>query len=501
MWIGLDIGTTAVKAAAYANDGTMCASASASAKVLRAGDAGIEQDMQTVWDTVCSVLQELCGKIDPGAIKSIGVAAQGDGLWAIDSENNPVRPAILWNDTRAARDMVELTESGKTISVAHASHTSLWPGTSGVIWRWLRANEPDIPRKASTVFTCADWVVFRLTGALATDFSNATIPFLDLQTRKYSQTALAALDCDDLATKLLPPKRAAEPVGQVTAEAAAATGLSQSTPVSVGTLDLAAMMVGMGLDTPGQAMMIIGTTAVVNILVDKVTPTDVPVGASVLHPVSDAIIRVLAPTTGAGAFDWFASLHPASLGGASVDEVAAKINALVKDIPPGANGVVFLPYLNGERAPFVEPDIRASFTGMSAKTNKADLGRAIMEGTGFSLRHCIEEEGGLPDGPIQLTGGGSKNAVWCQIIADIVGQPVQTSAASDQGLWGVACIGATAAGFGTPAKLCKRAEHFTTYTPNPDAHAAYHGLFERYKIYSDASRQTSAALRKLEITE
>lgn len=501
MWIGLDIGTTAVKAAAYASDGTMRASASASAKVIRAGESGIEQDMLTVWETVCGVLQELSGKIRIEAVKSIGVAAQGDGLWAVDAADKPVAPAILWNDTRAAQDMIELTESGKTIPVAHASHTSLWPGTSGVIWRWLRSQKTETTQKAERVFTCADWVVSRLTGTYTTDFSNASIPFLDLMTRQYSQNALEALDCADLATKLLPPRRANEKSGNLTAKASSETGLPEGLTVSVGTLDLGAMMVGMGLDTPGQAMMIIGTTAVVNILTDKIAPTDVPVGATALHPVSDAIIRILAPTTGAGAFDWFASLHPASLGGASVDEVAAKINALVSNIPPGANGVVFLPYLNGERAPFVEPDIRASFTGMSAKTNKADLGRAIMEGTGFSLRHCIEEEGGLPDGPIQLTGGGSKNAVWCQIIADIIGQPVQTSAASDQGLWGAACIGASAAGFGTPGDLCKRDEKFTTYTPNPDAHAAYHGLFERYKIYSDASRQTSAALRKLETTE
>lgn len=501
MWIGLDIGTTAVKAAAYTKNGKIAAMVEAASTVQRVENGGVEQDMNFVWKTVCDVLQELSSKVDINTLESIGVAGQGDGLWAINEAGEPCGPAMLWNDNRAVDDLILLNKNGGSSIVAQGCHTSLWPGTSGNLWRWLRSEIPSIARDVSVIFTCADWIAFKLTGELATDFSNASIPFLDFDERQYSASSIDALECSELEKVLLEPRPTSECLGKVTKQASVETGLPVGLPVSVGTLDLGAMVVGMGLDKPGQAMMIVGTTAVVNILTDHVEPSDMPVGASVLHPTSETIIRVLAPTTGAGAFNWFASLHPASLGGESVHEIAAKINLLVADVPPGANGVTFLPYLNGERAPFVEPNITASFNGMSASSTKADLGRAVMEATGFSLRHCIEEENGLPDGPIQLTGGGSKNATWCQIIADIVGHTIQTSSASDQGLWGAACIGASAAGFGEPILLSKRNEELNAYVPDAKRYQEYRKLFERYKIYSDASRYTCTQLRNLENAE
>lgn len=500
MWIGLDVGTTAVKAAAYSSDGGILATADAASPVRRVDNGGVEQDMATVWETSATVLRELAGQIDTSQVRSTGVAAQGDGFWAVDSDGTPAGPAMLWNDTRSAKDLLRLQDGGELVPVAHACHTSLWPGTSGVLWRWIASNKPESADDIETVFTCANWIGLKLTGITATDYSNASIPFLDFDTRKYSQPAFESLNCEKLAAKLAPPRPASDQLGVLTADAAAQTGLPEGLPVSVGTLDLAAMIVGMGLDKPGQAMMIIGTTAVVNILVDKIQAADVPVGASVLHPTSNAAIRVLAPTTGAAAFDWFASLHPASLSGDNASEIADKINALASDVPPGSNGVTFLPYLNGERAPFVEPDIQASFNGMTASTTRADLSRAVMEGTGFSLAHCIEAEGGLPDGPVLLTGGGSKNPIWCQIIADIIGNPIQTSSASDQGLWGAACIGAAAAGFGNAISLSRRDEELKTFTPDREKHQIYRQFFERYKILSEASRRSCAALRSLEST-
>lgn len=497
MWIGLDVGTTAVKAAAYTEDAKLVALCEKQTSVIRIKPTYAEQDMNATWDTVAQVLRDLANQIDVTQVKSLGIAAQGDGLWAMDADGAPTGPAILWNDTRSAGDILALSESGMNAVIARGCHTANWPGTSGSLWRWLAVNEPEAAAKVSTVFNCADWIAYKLTGNISTDYANASIPFLDFSSRTYGMNQLQALDCEGLKSKLQAPQKASEKLGEINQSVAGETGLPVGLSVSTGTLDLSAMIVGMGLDKPGQAMMIIGTTAVVNILTDKVEPSDEPIGASVLHSTSDTIIRVLAPSTGAAAFDWFAKLHPASLGGESATEIASKINLLVKEVPPGSNGVMFLPYLNGERAPFVEPEIQASFNGLSVTTTKADMGRAVMEGTGFSLRHCIEEEGGLPNGAIQLTGGGSKNAVWCQIIADIVNHPLEVSENSDQGLWGAACIGAAAAGFGHAIELSKRNEVFTTYEPDRTNAKTYDQLFQRYKIFSNASRQTYAALRDI----
>lgn len=495
LWLGVDIGTTAIKAAAYEPDGRIVALAERSNEVLRPAPGFAEQDMDTVWRRVAACLGELAGTCAGRRFRALGLCGQGDGLWPVDTEGRPTHNAMLWNDTRAAADVEALVASGAADAVGHGCHTSLWAGTSAPLWRWLRGNAPEAAARTAHVATCADWIGLCLTGALATDRSNGSIPFTDFAAGGYG-AAIEALGCADLASRLLPPRRATELLGVVTADAAAATGLPEGLPVCVATLDLAAMIVGMGLDRPGQAMMIMGTTAVVNILTDRVAPQALPVGASVLHPTSDTIIRVLAPTTGAAAFDWFASLVSPGAG-ASGREAVAELGALVASGRPGANGVTFLPYLNGERAPFVMADLRAAFHGMSSSTTKADLARAVMEGTALSLRHCCEEEGGLTAAPVQLTGGGSRSEAWCRIIADVVGQPVVTNAAFDQGLWGAACFGAAATGLGDPVALSRRQETQRLYEPDPERARAYDAVWRRYETLSRGLRALHDELKSL----
>jgi erythritol kinase len=492
--IGLDVGTTAIKAAAYLADGRLVARADRASSAMAAEGGRSEQDMDAVWQGSAGVLRDLVQRLDGTPVAALGLCGQGDGLWLVGADGEPVGPAMLWNDTQAARDVAELSASGAIGAVGLCCHTALWPGTSGAIWRWLGRHDPARRAAAAHAFTCADWVGSKLTGVIATDLSNASIPFLDIRTGRYAEAALAALDCADLGPLLPAPRRADSCLGGLTEAAAAATGLPPGLPVSVPTLDISAMALGLGLTRPGPTLLIMGTTAVVAILTDTVEPTEAPVGASALHPTSDAIIRIFAPTSGAAAFDWFAALHPLSLGGATAEAVAEKLNALVATVPPGANGVTFLPYLNGERAPFVAPEARAAFHGMTARTTKADLARAVLEGTALSLRHCFVAEDGLPREPVRLTGGGSRNPMWCQIIADVIGVPVVTSAISDHGLWGAAMLGAAAAGLGPIDDLVARSEPTRTYTPDPAAVRAYGPVFDRYRRFSDASRELNAAV-------
>lgn len=485
--IGLDVGTTAIKAAAYGVDGVVVARAEKPANVLRSADGTSEQDPRAVWDATAACLRDLIGQIDAHDVSALGICAQGDGFWPLDANKQPVRNAILWSDTRAqaAADLDHLAASGALDVVGEGCDTALWPGTSGLGWRWLREHEPQAAARVAHAVTCGDWIGAQLTGGIATDFANASIPFLDFTKRDYGD-AVTALGCEDLRAALPAPRHATEILGQVTHEAAVQTGLPAGLPVSVATLDIAAMITGLGMAKPGDAMMILGTTAVVTILRDTPAGHTPPMSAATLHATSDVIVRILAPSTGAAAFDWFATLHPLSLGGESASEIAEKLNALVKDVPIGANGITFLPYLNGERAPFVNPAIRASFFGMGQTTTKGELGRAVMEGTAFSLRHCFEAEGGLPDAPVQLTGGGAQNAVWCQIIADVMGQDVLVNPASDLGLWGAACIGRAALTGEDAIALSQRQGSITRYRSDPSAHAAYRDPYTRYTLLSEA---------------
>ncbi|WP_372802451.1 FGGY-family carbohydrate kinase [Paracoccus seriniphilus] len=484
-WLGIDAGTTAIKAAVYRSDGTRVSLGETPSEVQLSEQGRAEQDMETVWQGVCQAIRAALADIDPGLIRSVGIAAQGDGLWALDRDKKPVGNAILWNDTRAADNVSQLYDKGQARAISHACNTAIWPGTSGTIYQWLRQAEPQRAEAIDRVMYCADWVGFRLTGEIATDFSNASIPFLDFESGGYDLDALQVLDCARLARMLNAPRHAESRLGAITAQASAATGLPEGLPVSVGTMDLSAMIIGMGMEQPGETMMILGTTAVVTILTEKVAPSDQPVGATAHHANGRLLTRILAPTTGAAAFDWFCALHPKTLGGGSAAEIAGRLNALVEQVPPGANGVTFLPYLNGERAPFVAPRARGSFFGLSSSSSKADMGRAVMEGAAFSLRHCFEKENGRPDAPVRLTGGGARNRMWCQIIADVMQVPVLVSEASDHGLWGAACLGAAAAGRGEACTLARRSEDVLRHDPDPATAPAYDAAFARYVALSD----------------
>ncbi len=337
--IGLDVGTTAIKAAAYNSNGQTIKFCQVPNIIARSHQGWCEQGMAHVWQRVCQCLQELCLGLEQEDIKSIGVCAQGDGLWMLDKNQQPIEPALLWSDTRAGTLLKENKEQNQFI--AQACHTANWPGTSASLFSWVLEHQPNKAENSVCILTCADWIGMNLTGIIATDYSNASIPFMDLSKKQWSINAVTEAG---LNLNLLPKMQSATTqLGMITKAAAIKTGLPEGLSVATGTLDLGAMIVGLGMNQPGQAMMVLGTTAVVNILSDKLPACEVPIGATVCHPTLDLYIRVLAPTTGAAVFDWFVALHPLSLGGASAKEIAAKLNALAKDIPPGSNGVIFCP--------------------------------------------------------------------------------------------------------------------------------------------------------------
>ncbi len=487
--IGIDAGTTTVKAAAYTMDGKQMAVARQPILVLRETEGTSEIDMDQMWEAVADCLRAIAGDIDPSAVAGIGVCGQGDGLWALDEDFQPVRPAILWNDARASAAVTQWAQDGTSDRISRYCRTANWPGTAGSTLRWVKDNEPENFARIKHIMFAKDWIVWKLTGQIGTDFSDATIPFLDLQAREYAPEVFAELGLPDM-TDLLPPCHGAQTVaGPLVAD----LGLP-NVPVARGTLDLAAMMTGVGLSATGDMCLILGTTAVLSYIVPPEPFDAPPLAATVHHPITCDWIRVLAPQTGASAFDWFAALHPISFGGADAGEIAAKINDAARDVPAGANGVLFLPFLTGERAPFVAPDAAGSFHGLRVSTTKADLARAVMEGTGYSLRHCLSASGAPAPERVVLTGGGARNPLWCQIVADILGVQILANASEDHGLWGAALLGGAAAGLCDPLDT-PRDEAFDTYTPDHQAHASYSRHFETYLHAINANRTIWTAMR------
>ncbi len=487
--IGVDTGTTAVKAAAFKVSGEQVAGARRSVAVLRDQSGFSEIAMHDIWTAVAECLREVVGQIDPSQVAGIGVCGQGDGLWMLDDAKQPLRNAILWNDARASAYVSDWAADGTSDAVSRYCRTANWPGTAGSALRWVHDNEPDTFAKAAYILFAKDWIVYKLTGQIGTDFSDATIPFLDLETLQYAPAVFSALGLPDMSDKLATPALANAKAGSLVA----VVGLPP-VPVARGTLDLASMMAGVGLNATGDMCLILGTTAVLAYVAPPEPFDTPPLAATVHHPLTKDWIRVLAPQTGASAFDWFAALHPNSFGGADAAEIASKINEAAKDVPPGANGVLFLPFLTGERAPFVAPDAAGSFHGMRINTTKADLARAVMEGTGYSLRHCLDASGAPAPERVVLTGGGARNALWCQIVADILGVTIIANASEDHGLWGAALLGGAAAGLSDPLNGA-RDEDFETYQPDVAAYAVYSAQFPIYLTAIEASQPIWAAMR------
>ena len=260
-YLGIDVGTTSVKAAVFEDTGTRLALASRDTQTLSPQPGWSEQDMAATWRLVRDVMGEVCA--NAGGIDSICVTGQGDGLWMLDADNRPLRNAILWNDQRAAGILEEWSGSGAAAKATASCRTALWPGTSAAIFAWLSRHDPDTAARAGTILNAKDWIGYCLTGVLATDYSDATIPFLDLNRRSYSHESFEALGLTDLAGKMLPPRPSGTTLGALTAEAADATGLPAGVPVAIGALDIAAMHVGAGMTDLSDALVILGTTAVV----------------------------------------------------------------------------------------------------------------------------------------------------------------------------------------------------------------------------------------------
>ncbi len=497
-YMGVDVGTTAIKAAVYADSGALMCLETRPSRVIRPHSGWCEQGMNEIWRVTQDCMRAVAAKALGATIASIGVCAQGDGLWTLNKNLRPVRNAILWNDSRGDDLILDWIADGTSAKLSRFSRTSNWAGTAGTAFRWLKDNEPDSAASVEHVIFCKDWINLQLTGRLATDFSDGSIPFMDLETRTYADESFDLLGIAELKGKVAPPQLSNVRHGALLPRVAEAVGLPVGLPVATGAIDVGAMMVGMKLNQAGDVGLILGTTAVVNAIVEPEPFRGEPIGATLAHPINHRWIRVIAPLSGASVFDWFASLHPQSLGGADFAGVAARMRDLVREIPPGANGVTFLPYLAGERAPFVAPHATASFHGLTARSTKADMGRAVMEGASFSLKHCFRSTGIANLGQAFLTGGGARNPLWCDILASVLGTTIVASDASDHGLWGAALIGASAAGLCDLESRPMRNEKTRVHRPDLRDAEAYERLFGRYEQIVAASRPIWDAQRAFE---
>jgi len=492
--IGIDIGTSGTKTVLFDQTGSVIASQTADYALHQPQNGWAEQNPEDWWNAVLSTLQSVIrqGGVPAKEIKGIGLSGQMHGLVLLDQEGNVLRPSILWCDGRTVAECDEITDKIGRERLIELSANPALPGfTAGKIL-WVRRHEPELYKKAKHILLPKDYIRYKLTGEFATDVSDASgMNLLDVPKRQWSDEILKKLDID--ASMMAKVYESCEVTGGILQSVATLTGLPAGTPVVGGAGDNAAAAVGTGVVEPGLAFTTIGTSGVIFAHADNVTID--PEGR--VHTFCHAVPgkwTVMSCTLAAGlSLRWFRDQFCASEAEAARGmgkDPYDLMNEQIDRLPIGANKLLFLPYLMGERSPLLDAHARGVYFGLSAIHTKYDMMRAVMEGVTYSQRNCLDvfREMGLSFQEMMVTGGGAGSAVWRQMLADIYGCGVNTVQSKEGPALGAAILAGVGAGvYASVQEGCRRVvQKNLTQNPVPERSAAYEAYYRLYlKLYQD----------------
>ncbi len=490
--LGIDVSTTGAKALLLDGHGQVVASATTPLTLSTPRPLWSEQDPRAWWAGVAqSTRQALQQAGLPGqAVRAVGLTGQMHGLVLLDAAGNVLRPAILWNDQRTAAECDEIRRRFGRERLIQITGNDALTGFTAPKVLWVQRHEPEVFARARHLLLPKDYVRWRLTGGYATDKADGagTILF-DLRARDWSPEVLSALE---IPPEWLPPTfEGPEVTGRVTVEAAAATGLAEGTPVVAGGGDQAAQAVGVGAIRPGIIALTLGTSGVV--FATTADPLIEPEGR--LHAFCHALpgrwhlMGVM--LSAAGSLQWYRdTLAPE----ASFDSLAEEAG----QVPPGSDGLLFLPYLTGERTPHPDPLARAAWVGLTVRHARPHLTRAVLEGVAFGLNDSfglIRRAGLGAIDQVRVSGGGARSALWRQILADVLGAELATVNTTEGAAFGAALLAGAAAGvFADVPAACEATIRVTGRTAPGGARAAYVAYYERYRALYPALRDEFRAL-------
>lgn len=424
-----DLGTSGNKATLYRPDGTLAAAVVAAYPVSYPHPGWVEQDPEDWWRAVCGSTRELLEKsgVGPEEILCVSFSAQMMGCLLVDREGEPLRPMITWADTRAGAEERFLCEAvGMEQIYAITGHRAS-ASYSAAKLLWVKNREPELYRRAYRMLHAKDFIVYRLTGRFLTDYSDASgTNLFDLRKRCWSEEICHALGIPmDLLPQAVPSATVA---GAILPQAAQACGLKPGTPVVLGGGDGSCACVGAGVTAPGSAYCVMGSSAWISTASTKPVFDREMRTFNWLHLDPKLYTPCGTMQTAGLSYSWFRdALCPeerrlAARKGISAYEL---INAAAEKTPPGAGGLLYLPYLLGERSPRWDHHARGAFVGLSASTGRGEMARAVMEGVGFNLRVILESlQVQIPVETLTMIGGGTKGRLWLQILADIWQKPL-----------------------------------------------------------------------------
>jgi len=488
--MGIDIGTQSTRAAILDLDGKVVASASTAQDMQTPRPGWAEQDPQIWWDSTLVNIRKAIQQsgISPKEILGIGVSGQMHGCVSIDEKGELLSHGVqLWCDKRSA-DLVEefkkRPEAADGYRIAGSPPVANWFGFK---IKWVQVYEPHVYQNAWKFFLPKDYINYKLSGAVATDHTEASGAFLmDARSEDWSPVLV---DQVGINAGLLPPIHASSDViGYVTDEVAALTGLAAGTPVVAGAGDMLCMLLAAGITRPGNASDVTGTSSIFSVFTEEPV---FDVRLMNLHHVMPGWIPFGIIDSGGGSLKWFkdsfcqSEVEEAQKTGVQVYDI---LNALAARVEPGGEGLLYYPYLMGERT-LGTPYARGVFFGVTPRTGKGAMVRAIMEGITLELRRTMEivENAGHEVGVIYHSGGGAYSDVWSQIKADIYQKKVATFETSEGGILGSAILAGVGAGvYENPAagvEHCLRVAK--EFMPNKELRPRYDDLFELFKDLHD----------------
>jgi xylulokinase len=476
MYLGIDLGTSEVKALLMAEGGAIVGTAGAPLEVSRPQPRWSEQSPDSWWDASLLAIDKLKAThpAELAQVRAVGLSGQMHGATLLDAADRPLRPAILWNDTRSDRECAELE---KAVPATHAITGNLaMPGFTAPKLLWVARHEPEVFAKVRTVLLPKDYLRLRLTGEKVSEMSDAAgTLWLDVGKRDWSDAMLAGTRL----TRANMPRlvEGSAPSGFLRDELRSRWGMGKPVVVAGGGGDNAASAVGIGAVAPGGGFVSLGTSGVVFVVNDRFLPNPARAVHAFCHALPGRWHQMGVMLSAASCLRWVTQLTH----GQNEAEVLAEAERL--DPALRAASPVFLPYLSGERTPHNDPAAQGVFFGMTHGTDRAALVYAVVEGVAFGLADGMDalRAAGTSVDTLSLVGGGSRSAFWAQLIADLLDVRLQTHTGGETGAaLGAARLGALAAG-APEAATCTRPPVSRTFEPSPAARAALLSRLERFR--------------------
>lgn len=494
--LSFDLGTTAVKTALFADDGRLVAKSTQEYELIVPSALVVEQDVEVYWDAVKSGVRAVLGSgsVAPEDIRCIGISAQGETLIPVGKDGIPVRPAIVWMDNRAHEEAEILAEAFPQSELlrrtGQVSMCATWPAAKIL---WMKRNEPELFEQVDKFLLIEDWLIHRLTGECVSEGSLlCSTTYWDIRTKQWWNEMLDYLGIS--ASQLPEIREPGEAVGSIREEVASELGLSPDTVVATGGLDQACGAIGVGCIRPGVVTENIGAALAMCALVDQ--PFEDPEGKiPCFYFALPDMYMAHSFTTGGIVFRWFRDKfcqEELSVAERTGSDAYDLMTAEAATVPPGSEGLLVLPHLQGAGPPESNTDAKGVFFGLTLRHTKAHMIRAIMESLCFAIRRLIDAfEGlGIEVDEIRSLGGGAKSELWLQMKADIAERPVIVSQdPQDAGCLGAAILAGVATGmWQTVDEAVDKTVRLAPASAEPSAEFAgkYARMYAAYtKLYED----------------